>query len=148
MVQIMAWRRSGDKPLSYLNQWWLVYRRIYASLSLNEFEKIWCWCISFSLHPVVSQWCMHMCFSELGHHCFNKSGVCPYNGLVLNPILTFIVNWTLGNKLQRNLNQNMKLFIEENTFENVVCKILAILFRGLMGYCLSFIVQDISRILH
>ena len=34
LVQIMAWRRSGDKPLS--EQWWLVYWRIYASLGLNE----------------------------------------------------------------------------------------------------------------
>ena len=30
LVQIMAWRRH------YLNQWWLIYRRIYASLGLNE----------------------------------------------------------------------------------------------------------------
>ena len=29
LVQIMAWRH-------YLNQWWLVYQRIYASLGLNE----------------------------------------------------------------------------------------------------------------
>ena len=34
LVQIMAWRHSGDKPLS--EQWWLVYRRIYASLGLSE----------------------------------------------------------------------------------------------------------------
>ena len=34
LVQIMAWRRSGDKP--FLNQWWVDYRRIYASLGLNE----------------------------------------------------------------------------------------------------------------
>ena len=33
LVQIMAWRRPGDKH--YLDQWWLVYRRIYASLGLN-----------------------------------------------------------------------------------------------------------------
>ena len=31
LVQIMAWRRPGDKVL-----WWLVYRRMYASLGLNE----------------------------------------------------------------------------------------------------------------
>ena len=30
LVQIMAWRRH------YLDQWWLDYRRIYASLCLNE----------------------------------------------------------------------------------------------------------------
>ena len=34
LVQVMAWRRSGDKP--YLNQWWPVQLRIYASLGLNE----------------------------------------------------------------------------------------------------------------
>ena len=38
LVQIMAWRRSGDKP--YLYQWWLVYRRIYASLGLNEYHMV------------------------------------------------------------------------------------------------------------
>ena len=32
LVQIMAWRLSTY----YLNLWWLVYRRIYASLGLNE----------------------------------------------------------------------------------------------------------------
>ena len=31
LVQIMAWCRPGDKH--YLNQWWLVYWRIYASLA-------------------------------------------------------------------------------------------------------------------
>ena len=34
LVQIVALRRPGDKPLS--EQWWLVYWRIYASLGLNE----------------------------------------------------------------------------------------------------------------
>ena len=34
MVQIMAWRRQATGH--YLNQWWLVYWRIYASLGLNE----------------------------------------------------------------------------------------------------------------
>ena len=38
-----------------------------------------------------------------------------------------IVNWTLGNKLQWNLNQNSYNFIHENAFENVVRKLAAIL---------------------
>ena len=38
-----------------------------------------------------------------------------------------IVNWTLTNKLQWNFNQNTKLFIHENVFENVVWKMAAIL---------------------
>ena len=33
LVQIMAWNRPGDKPLS---EPMIVYRRIYASLSLND----------------------------------------------------------------------------------------------------------------
>ena len=38
-----------------------------------------------------------------------------------------IVNWTLGNKIQWNLNRNSYIFIQENTFENVVWKMAAIL---------------------
>ena len=34
LVLIMAWRREGDKPLSYK----IVYWRIYASLGLKELE--------------------------------------------------------------------------------------------------------------
>ena len=34
LAQIMAWRLPGDKH--YLDQWWLVYWRIYTSLGLNE----------------------------------------------------------------------------------------------------------------
>ena len=34
----------------------------------------------------------------------------------------FIVNWTLWSKLQWNLNENTKLFFQENAFESVVCK--------------------------
>ena len=36
LVEIMAWRRSGDKPLSEPMMVRLDYRRIYASLGLNE----------------------------------------------------------------------------------------------------------------
>ena len=40
-----------------------------------------------------------------------------------------IVNWTLGNKLQWNLNQNSYIFIQENAFQNVVWKMAPILSR-------------------
>ena len=36
------------------------------------------------------------------------------------------MNWTLGNKLQWNLNRNSCIFIQENAFENVVWKMAAI----------------------
>ena len=38
-----------------------------------------------------------------------------------------IVNWTLRNKVQWNLNQKSYIFIKENTFQNIVWKIAAIL---------------------
>ena len=38
-----------------------------------------------------------------------------------------IVNLTLRNKLQWNVNWNSYIFIQENAFENVVCKMAAIL---------------------
>ena len=34
LVKIMAWRRPGDSH--YLNNWWLVYRRIYVSFGPDE----------------------------------------------------------------------------------------------------------------
>ena len=38
-----------------------------------------------------------------------------------------IVNWTLGNKLRWNLNQNLNIMIQENAFENIIWKMAAIL---------------------
>ena len=40
-----------------------------------------------------------------------------------------IVNWTLGNKFQWNLNRTLYIFIQENAFENVVRNLAAILSR-------------------
>ena len=44
-----------------------------------------------------------------------------------------IVNQTLGNKLQWNLNQNLWIFIQVNAFEYVVWKMAAILSRPQCG---------------
>ena len=38
-----------------------------------------------------------------------------------------IVDWTLGNKLQWNLNRNLCICIRENTFENIVWEMTTIL---------------------
>ena len=40
-----------------------------------------------------------------------------------------IVDWTLRNKLPWNFNRNSNIFIQENAFENVVCKMASILSR-------------------
>ena len=45
-----------------------------------------------------------------------------------------IVNWTLRNKPQWNLDQNKKYFIHKDASENIVCDIAAILSSGEMSY--------------
>ena len=42
-------------------------------------------------------------------------------------IWTNVVNWTLRNKLQRTVNRNSNIFIQENAFEKIFCKMAAIL---------------------
>ena len=72
-----------------------------------------------------------------------------------------IVNWNLGNKFQWNDNQNSYIFIQENAFENVVCKMVAILsqpqyvdctllFFALCGYLLPllWVLKRILILLH
>ena len=45
MAQIMAcfrlWLGAEQATSHFLNQWWLVYRRIYPSLGLNELTDFW-----------------------------------------------------------------------------------------------------------
>ena len=43
---------------------------------------------------------------------------------------TYAGNWTFRNKPLWNLNQNTNIFFEENTFQDVVCKMSAILFTS------------------
>ena len=53
-----------------------------------------------------------------------------------------IVNWTLGNKHQWNFNPNSYILIQENAFEEVVCKTATILSQPqcvkVMAWCLLF----------
>ena len=49
---------------------------------------------------------------------------------ISKPTVVFFVNCTIRNKLQWNFNQNTKLFIHENAYENIVCEMAPILFRG------------------
>ena len=44
-------------------------------------------------------------------------------------ICWIIVNWILRNKLKWNLNRNANIFIQENSFESVVCETATILSR-------------------
>ena len=71
----------------------------------------------------------HICVSKLCHHWFRLWLVAwPAPSHYLNQCWN-IVNWTLRNKLQWNLNRNSNIFIEENDFESVVCETASILSR-------------------
>ena len=55
-----------------------------------------------------------------------------------------IVNWTLENKHQWNLNRNSYIFIQENAFENIICEMVAILYRL---QCVNFYQRKFSHLL-
>ena len=64
LVQIMAWRRQGASH--YLNQWWLVYWRMYASLGLNELMplKIDCPChVGAADYPLIFYLSLFLCLN-------------------------------------------------------------------------------------
>ena len=82
-------------------------------------------------YSVLTHWggVTHICVSQLDHHCFRSWPVaCTAPSHYLNQCWT-IVNWTLSNKLQCNLNRNSNTFIQENALESVVCEMAAILSR-------------------
>ena len=69
-------------------------------------------------------------FTELGQYWLRKWHVAyTVPSHYLNQCWV-IVNWTLRNKLQWNFNQNTKLFIHKNAFQNIVCQMAAILSKG------------------
>ena len=75
----------------------------------------------------------HICFSKLTI-IGSDNGLSPgWRQAIIwssEPMLEYyIVNSKLRNKLQWNLNRNSYIFIQENTFENVVCEMVAILSR-------------------
>ena len=70
---------------------------------------------------------MHICESESGQHWF-RLWLVAY--LVPSHYLNqcwVIVNWTLRNKLQWNFNRNSYIFLQENAFESVICKMVVML---------------------
>ena len=71
----------------------------------------------------------NICLSESGQHWFRLWLVAYWMPSHFLNQCWVIVNWTLGNHLQLNFNQNTKIFIHENVCENIICEMVAILFR-------------------
>ena len=80
------WLGAVQATSHYLNQWWLVYRRIYASLGLNELT------CKLTTRGSLS----------VPKHYLNQCWL--------------LVNWKLRNKFQWNLKQSTAIFICKNKF--------------------------------
>ena len=53
LTTFQLWFGAVQATSHFLNQWWLVYWRIYASLGLNELIKYHgCWCLSSFSPPI------------------------------------------------------------------------------------------------
>ena len=91
---------------------------------LTQHNLPWC-CLSFQ--NILTHWgrVTHICVSKLsilGSDNVAWSAPSHYLNQCQN-----IVNWTPRDKFQWKVNRNPNIFIDENTFENVVCEMLSIL---------------------
>ena len=69
-------------------------------------------------------------WGRMTHICVSKLTITGSDsGLSPGRRQAIIVNWTLRKKLQRNVNRNSYIFIQENAFEGVVCEMASILSR-------------------
>ena len=101
-----------------------------ARLDIGQSRCWWCLGPAKTLLLTHLPLVLHICVGELGQHWFRQWFVaCSAPSHYLNQCW-LIVNWTLRNKIQWNLNQNTKLFIHENAFENDFCEMEAIFSRG------------------
>ena len=89
LLQILAWRRPGKSH--YLTQWWLDYRRIYASLGLNEI--IANWVSAYAWDWYLEGWDRHVCLCVLYHQMIYMLHICCSMGgirLCFTPSSTFL----------------------------------------------------------
>ena len=104
-----------------------------------------------SVSPPITHWgrTTHICVGKLTI-VGSDDGLSPGRRQAI--IWTNAGIWTLGNKFQWNFNRNSNIFIEENTFENVVCETLFISSRPQCDnltwlcstFCLFKVVTDIG----
>ena len=72
---------------------------------------------------------LYKCFRDQGHHCFRKWLVaCSVPSHHLDQYWR-ICYWATRDKIQWNLKLNIDIFVKENVFQTVVCKMSTILFQ-------------------
>ena len=97
----------------------------FASICVTApvFAYFWSNCLTREIALTHWAWATDICVSKLSI-IGSDNGLAPTRRPSWN-----IVNWTLGNKGQWNLNRNSCIFIQENAFKNGVRKKAAILSR-------------------
>ena len=85
-----------------------------------------CWQVTFNLSPPSAAW-MH----QRTQSALVQIMACHLNSAkpLPEPRFTYC-NWTLRNTFQWNSNQKTKIFIHENSSENIICEMAAILRGG------------------
>ena len=118
LVQIMAWHRPGDKPLSEP-----MMVSLLTHICVTCCSEIWikiqtCSWKKTHLKMLSAEW-QPFC-SDLTHWGQDKVA-CSTPSHYLNQCCR-TNNWIFRNDLQWNLNQNAMIFTQENAFGNVVYK--------------------------
>ena len=110
---------------------WNFNHNSWIFIQENAFENITCKMAAVLYWPQLASTYLplvpHICVGELGQPYFKYWLVaCLAPSHYLNQCWV-IVNGTLRNKLQWNFNQSSWIFIHRNAFEDIICKIAAIL---------------------
>ena len=103
--------------------WFNMYVSVLSMMKFNETYIGWWFnmyvsALSMKLNETYIGWCLNDYVADAWSAPSHYLNQCWH-----------IVNWTIGNKLQWNLNRNSHIFTQEKAFENVVWKMEAILSR-------------------
>ena len=91
------------------------------------------WCRQATSHYLDQCWSSYMTpygVTKPGSAFVQIMACCLFSAKQLPKQCWVIVKWTLMNKVQWNFNPNIEFDIHENTSENIVCEMTAILSRG------------------
>ena len=122
----------GRKCISTLDQlWfglWLVDKSVPSLYSNQCSLKCWLFSIFTDIHQLIPPSAVYM-RQWIGSALVQIMACRLFGTKPLSKQCWVIVNWTLRNKLQWSFNPNIKLLIQENVPENIVCEMAAILSR-------------------
>ena len=118
LVQIMDWRRPGDKSLSEPK---MVRLLTHMCVTQPQWVNIWCFTHCGSVELIMNHYTWPSLAQIMAYYLFNNT----------KPSSKFIFNQTLGSKFQLNWNGNTTIFIKENEPQNAICKMAAFLAQTL-----------------